>query len=93
VTVLDIGQAVVHENLVLGMLIEAHAGSGSHRSRRAHRPRHELGLRAHFKVIAKDAVKHWVHGLRHHHFIITVLGRSITAEHLARVSAIISATE
>ena len=92
VTVLDIGQAVVHENLVLGMLIEAHAGSGLASLKAALTDRaHELGLRAHFKVIAKDAVKHWVHGLRHHHFIITVLGRSITAEHLARVSAIISA--
>jgi phosphoserine phosphatase len=92
VTILDIGQAVVHENLVLGMLIEAHAGSGLASLKAALTDRaHELGLQAHFKVIAKDAVKHWVHGLRHHHFIITVLGRSITAEHLARVSAIISA--
>ncbi len=92
VNILDIGQAVVHENLVLGMLIEAPAGASSAALRSALQGRaHELGLQAHFKVIPQDAVKHWVHGLNHNHFIITVLGRSITAEQLARVSAIIAA--
>jgi phosphoserine phosphatase len=51
---------------------------------------HELGLQARFTVVAQDRIKHWVHGLRHHHFIITILGRSITAVQLARVSAIIA---
>jgi phosphoserine phosphatase len=91
-SVLDIGQAVVHENLALGMLLEVPAGSSltSLKSELLNRA-HELGLQARFTVIPKDAVKHWVHGLHHDHFIITVLERSITAEQLARVSAIISA--
>ena len=92
VSILDIGQAVVHESLALGMLIEVPAGSGLTALRSALTDRaHELGLQAHFKVIPNQAVQHWGHGLHHYHFIITVLGRSITAEHLARVSAIISA--
>ena len=52
---------------------------------------HALGLQAHFTTISEDRVKHWEHGLYHHHFIITILGRTITAEQLARVSAIIAA--
>jgi len=92
VSILDIGQAVVHETLALGMLLEVPSGSSLTSLRAALTDRaHELGLQAHFKVIPKDAVNHWVHGLHHDHFIITVLGRSITAGQLARVSGIIAA--
>ena len=43
--VLDIGQAVVHENLVLGILLEMPAGSDSAALRSAMQVRaHELGL-------------------------------------------------
>lgn len=92
VSILDIGQAVVHENLALGILLEVPAGSGFTALKSTLLGRaHELGLQARFTVISQDAVKHWVHGLHHDHFIITMLGRSITAEQLARVSAIIAA--
>ncbi len=92
VIILDIGQAVVHEHLALGILVEVSSGSSFTALRAALQSRaHELGLQARFTVIPKDSVKHWEHGLHHRHFIITVLGRTITAEHLARVSAIISA--
>ena len=96
VTILDIGQAVVHESLVLGILVELPAGRESAHLRFAVKTAlsneaHELGLQAHFTAISEDRVKHWEHGLHHHHFIITILGRTITAEQLARVSAIIAA--
>jgi phosphoserine phosphatase len=90
--ILDIGQAVVHETLALGVLFEVPAGSSvaQLRSTLLSRAR-ELGLQARFKIIPKKSVDHWVHGLRHDHFIVTVLGRSITATQLARVSSIVSA--
>jgi phosphoserine phosphatase len=96
VSILDIGQAVVHESLVLGILVEVPAGRESAQLRSAVKSAllneaHELGLQAHFTAISEDRVKHWEHGLHHHHFIITILGRTITAEQLARVSAIIAA--
>jgi phosphoserine phosphatase len=96
VCILDIGQAVVHESLVLGILVEVPAGRGSAELRSTVRAAltneaRELGLTAHFTAISEDRVKHWEHGLHHHHFIITLLGRTITAEQLARVSAIIAA--
>ena len=91
VSILDIGQAVVHENLALGMLVQVSAGSSFTRLRSALLSRaHELGLQARFTVVRQDAIKHWLHGLHQHHFIITVLGRSITAQQLAHVSAIIA---
>lgn len=92
VNILDIGQAVVHETLALGMLLEVPAGKSldSLRSELLSRAQ-DLGLQAGVTVVAQNAVKHWVHGFYHDRFIITVLGRAITARQLARVSAIIAA--
>lgn len=92
VNILDIGQAVVHENLALGILLEIPTGSDFTPVKSALQNRaHELGLQARFKIIPQDALQHWMQVLRHDHFIITVLGRSITAQQLARISAIIAA--
>jgi phosphoserine phosphatase len=92
VRILDIGQAVVHENLALGMLIELEAGKefGPLRAALHHRA-HELGLLARFTPVSDEALNHWTHGLHQHHFIITVLGRSISADQLAWISASITA--
>ena len=92
VRILDIGQAVVHETLSLGIFLEILDTSGFASFRSAlHDRAHALGLRARFTLLPPDAIRHWMHGLHHQHFIITVLGRSITATQLARVSAIIAA--
>ena len=95
VCILDIGQAVVHESLVLGILVEVPADRTSAPLRAEIKTAlssqaHALGLQAHFTTISDDRVKHWEHSLHHHHFIITLLGRAVTAEQLAQVSAIIA---
>jgi phosphoserine phosphatase len=92
VAILDIGQAVVHENLVLGILFAMAAGSNFAPVKSALlNCAHELGLQAHFTSVPLDSIQHWMHGQRLHHFIITVLGRSITARQLSRVSSTIAA--
>jgi phosphoserine phosphatase len=92
VSILDIGQAVVHENLALGILIEIPSASDFASLKTAlQNQARDLGLQSHFRVIPKSAIKHWGFGLGAHHFIITLLGRAITAEQLAQVSAIIAA--
>lgn len=92
INVLDIGQAVVHEALSLGILIELPTDSKLTALKTDLTVRaHELNLQVRFKSIPPEALEHWLHGLRHRHFIITVLGRAITAEHLARVTAIVAA--
>jgi phosphoserine phosphatase len=90
-SVLDIGQAVVHESLSLGILIEVPpedrvTALKAELTARAH----DLNLQARFSTVRRDSLQHWLGGLHKQHFIITVLGRSITAEHLARVTAIIA---
>ncbi len=92
--VLDIGQAVVHETLSLAILIDWPADSSFASLKAALTARaHELNLQARFTTVRPDSLRHWLRGLHQQHFIITVLGRSITAEHLARVTAIVAAHE
>lgn len=99
VNILDIGQAVVHETLALGMLVEVPDAAEFAAVKAALESRaHELGLKAHFKKIPRNKVKHWMSGLHHDepgrhfaHFIVTVLARSITFEQIARVSGIVAA--
>jgi phosphoserine phosphatase len=92
VRILDIGQAVVHESLSLGIFIEV-VGEGIYPALKAalHSRAHSLGLVARFTPVHPDAIRHWMQGLHHQHFIITILGRSVTANQLARVSGIIAA--
>lgn len=92
VGILDIGQAVVHESLSLGILMETRDPDSLTSLKTALESRaHELGLQVRFKTVPDNELQHWLHGLGHSHFIITVLGRAIEATHLARVSAIIAA--
>ena len=94
VRILDIGQAVVHESLSLSILLDF-SDEGVYRALRAslHDRAHSLGLLARFTPVRPEAIEHWMHGLDHQHFIITILGRSITAAQLARVSRIIATHE
>lgn len=92
VAILDIGQAVVHEHLALGILIELPAGEDFTPLKGALQARAtELELQARFRSIPREALQHWLHALGQRHFIVTLLGRAITASQLAQVSATISA--
>ena len=90
VSILDIGQSVVHESLSLGMLIDVNpARLASLEVTLASRAR-ELGLSARVKPIPEEALEHWMRNLHQSHFVVTILGWSITARDLSRVSAIVS---
>jgi phosphoserine phosphatase len=99
VSILDVGQAVVHETLALGMLIGIPAGADCDavESALCERAR-ELGLQVQFKKISADAVQHWLRRLSHGQgaddstrYVITVLARSLTVQQIARVTAAIAA--
>ena len=91
VLLLDIGQAVVHEALSLGMLIEVPPDSALASLKTDLQARaHDLGLHVRFSNVRPASLQHWLSGLHQQHFIITLLGRSLTADHLARVTAILA---
>jgi len=89
--ILDIGQAVVHETLALAMLVEIpQAGEFSPLKKDLIACAHELDLKIKFTPISAEAFQHWVNSQGKFRFVISVLGRTITAEQLARISCRIS---
>ena len=91
VRVLDIGQAVVHETLALAILIELTAGEEFTPLKKDLLVRaHDLALKIQFTPVSQQAFEHWVRSQGKFRFIISILGRVITAEQLAKISATIS---
>ena len=90
--VLDIGQAVVHETLALGLLIEIPSGSDFGPLKNALIAKAQaLGLHVRFTPVSKEALDHWLAAQGKDRFLVTILGRAISAGALSRVSAIIAA--
>ena len=89
--VMDIGQAVVHQTLALGLLVDLPQGESFAPLEAALRARsEELGLHVRFTPIAAAALEGWVASQGKGRFLVTMLGRAISAQHLSRVSAIIA---
>jgi phosphoserine phosphatase len=91
VNILDIGQAVIHDTLSLGILIEIPDASGSSPVMKDILFKtHDFGLTAKFSPIDESSYAHWVAGQGKARYIITLLARKITAEHLSGVTAIVA---
>jgi phosphoserine phosphatase len=91
VRILDIGQAVVHETLALAILVELPAGEEFTPLKKDLIVKaHDLDLKIKFTPVSEEAFDHWVRSQGKFRFIISVLGRLITAEQLAKISGAIS---
>lgn len=91
VNILDISQAVIHDHLSLGMLIETPSEQESALLMKAVLfTAHDLGLTARFTPITAESYQHWVAGQGKPRYIVTLLARKITAEHIAAVSALVA---
>ena len=89
--ILDIGQAVVHETLTLAILIEVPEGREFTPLKKDLIVRaHELDLKIKVTPIGEQAFQHWVGAQGKFRFIVTVLGRQITAEQFAGISGAVS---
>lgn len=90
-SVLDIGQAVVHETLSLGVMVEIPPEQSSFDIKNALLEKSEaLKLLVKFRGIAKTDLDGWISSQGSDQFIVTILGRAIKATDLARVSTIIA---
>jgi phosphoserine phosphatase len=87
VTILDIGQAVIHEFLSLGILIEI---PDEHKSASILKDilfaAHKLGITAQFTPIDESRYEEWVAQQGKERRIITMLGRKITAAQICRLA-------
>ena len=91
INVLDVGQAVIHDNLSLGVLVELpEPAQDSTVLKDILFRAHELGIQVKYTPISEESYEHWVSGQGKARFIVTLLARKITARHLARVTGVVS---
>ncbi len=89
--ILDIGQADIHNTLSLGILFEVKENKES-------APilkdllfaAYELGLSAKFKPVTSEDYSHWVNQQGKARFIITIIGKKMSAIQIAKVSEVIT---
>lgn len=91
VNILDIGQAVIHDNLTLGLLVEVPAGAEAASILKDILFRtHEMGMQVRFLPVSPESYNQWVSGQGKQRHIVTLLARKITARHIAGVTDIVS---
>ncbi|ALO45634.1 phosphoserine phosphatase SerB [Pseudohongiella spirulinae] len=89
VNILDIGQAVIHDTLSFGILVELGDASGkADVLKDLLFKASEMDQQLKFTPVSADEYTQWVNGQGKARHIVTLLARRITAEHIARVSTI-----
>jgi len=89
--ILDIGQAVIHDTLSLGILVETPQDADSSAVLKdVLFEAHKLNINVRFRPIDEDRYEEWVAGQGKDRHIITLLARKITAHQLADVTATVA---
>ena len=87
IDILDIGQAVIHNTLSLGILIGVPTeAESSPVLRDVLFKAHELDMNIRFEPVEHEAYEEWVSEQGKSRHIITLLARNITAEHIGMVA-------
>ena len=89
--ILDVGQAVIHNQLTLGLVVATDQPTNAALAMKdILLLAHNIGLTVYFKPITIDEYKQWVKEGGRTKYIVTVLSRELTAQHLQAVTQIIS---
>ena len=89
VNILDIGQAVIHDALSFGILVEIpDTKPGAAVLQNLQSKADELGQQVRFTQVSEADYQHWVDGQGKARHIVTLLTRKVTAEQLQTVSSI-----
>ena len=89
VNILDIGQAVIHDTLSFGILVEIPSTEpASTVLKDILFAAYKLNQQVRFTPVSEEDYRHWVAGQGKKRHIVTLLTRKVTAEQLQRVSAI-----
>jgi len=90
-TLLDIGQAVIHDALALGLMVRVPSRKVDELRHKIARKAAELSVNAYVTHISEDDHRHWVHKQHKQRFIVTVLAERIGGAQLAAISEIFAA--
>jgi len=89
VNILDIGQAVIHDTLSFGILVEIPGTEqGSSVLKDILFTAYKLDQQVRFTAVSEEDYQQWVDGQGKARHIVTLLTRKVTAEQLQRVSSI-----
>ena len=89
--ILDIGQADIHHTLAMGILIKTDdTKSGTILKELLFKTR-DLQIQVNFDIVSEEAYNDWVSRQGKGRYIVTILGREITARQISEVSKIITA--
>lgn len=90
VTILDIGQADIHSTLSLGILIRVVEENSGHVMKKLLFKASELGVNIRFFPIEADDYEAWVQRQGKNRYILTLLGRRLSAEQIEAVTRLIA---
>ncbi|HTC96062.1 MAG TPA: phosphoserine phosphatase SerB [Terriglobales bacterium] len=89
---LDIGQAVIHDGLALGLMVRISSAANIKAVENAILEKaRELGVAARINHISEDEYRDWVRKQHKQRFIVTLLAPQITAAQLAAVTTVFAA--
>lgn len=92
VDILDMGQAVIHDALSLGMLIRIpEGGEAAAVVKDLLYQAHEMGISCKFTPVSADGYNQWVDAAGKPRWIVTLLGRTISAGQVAAVAQVLTA--
>ncbi|CAK7014040.1 phosphoserine phosphatase SerB [Parabacteroides sp. APC149_11_2_Y6] len=88
--ILDIGQADIHNNLSLGILFQSCEGNSGDILKELLFKSYELDVNIRFNPITEEAYDQWVSMQGKNRYIITIVGRKLTAKQIAGVTRIVA---
>lgn len=90
VTILDIGQADIHQTLSLGILFKSNETESGNIMKELLFKSSELGVNIRFYPVSVEEYENWVSMQGKNRYIITILGRRLTAKQIAAATKIIA---
>jgi phosphoserine phosphatase len=88
--ILDIGQADIHHNLSLGILFRTTSEVSGEILKDLLFKSYDLGVKIRFSPVSVEEYNNWVARQGKNRWIITLLGRRLTARHIALVSDVVA---
>ena len=91
VNILDIGQAVIHDTLTLGMVVDVpQDAESSPVLKDVLFCCHALEMNVRFSIIEPDQYEEWVKAQSRNLYIITLLARKITSAQIAAIASVVA---
>ncbi|MBD5312262.1 MAG: phosphoserine phosphatase SerB [Bacteroides sp.] len=89
-SILDMGQADIHHNMSLGILFKTDSSRSGEILKEILFKSKDLGVQVQFSIISEQDYEQWVSRQGKNRYVITILGRKLTAAQISATARIIS---